>query len=603
MLFLVALCSLALIYFDYLATQMSVPIPLSAWPLFLVDFSRLSSVKQMSDWYGVVNLAINQYVMWRSDPVIVWISGLLTNSEGVGYRPDLLLNMGVFWIGASLLYYQFCKGRLLAILASLVAVTSISITFGLDRVLIESLTWVPYLALVLRMIVQASQNTSILLKALQFLALIFLSCRVSASANQLSLIWISAGWLWASLDGNWKSNSRIRYLALLIAFLPALFTPVLAPSASIPDYPSFAHVVPDDGLAGFTRPLLGPDLPLQTINREAVKHGGYPLLVALLILMAGFLRWTREPAGWPSALLEYSLYAGILSLALDLFLPESLSEVAPLLTLARTVPGWFPFSLDATVAIFAITSIYLILVKRRAIFVLAVFSLVLVASAQRFPLNPISSKTAIRAHLRAANHALLSAAQKESAEALLASPSYYVINYFGYDLMQNRLDIEKATAAESLSKTNFKINSSDKSEARSLARLSDGKDSSRWSPKTGKQTGNEWLELVWDEPLTIRGLDLAPGKFSADFPRGLRISYQEGCSLEEQKSANYIPLLSYPNWQGPLEFTEQGYPYFGAQSQVRVYFPEPVLVKCLLVEQTGITEAFDWSVAEVGLIY
>ena len=64
----------------------------------------------------------------------------------------------------------------------------------------------------------------------------------------------------------------------------------------------------------------------------------------------------------------------------------------------------------------------------------------------------------------------------------------------------------------------------------------------------------------------------------------------------------YTEAIHIPTWQGSIGFTHDDYPYLHTPSLVKVYFPKPILSQCVLVQQLGKTDVYDWSIARIRLL-
>jgi hypothetical protein len=129
-----------------------------------------------------------------------------------------------------------------------------------------------------------------------------------------------------------------------------------------------------------------------------------------------------------------------------------------------------------------------------------------------------------------------------------------------------------------------------------LAAAKNSEPSWRWSSRSGYQTGKEQLTIRFPKPIEALGLELDPGMYFTDYPRGLLILGGD-CSAPEsaQTIANHTP------WQGALNLTPKGFPYYSPRNQVKVIFPRKETVECIFVKQTG-TANFDWSINRVRVI-
>jgi hypothetical protein len=118
----------------------------------------------------------------------------------------------------------------------------------------------------------------------------------------------------------------------------------------------------------------------------------------------------------------------------------------------------------------------------------------------------------------------------------------------------------------------------------------------RWSARTGKQLGGERLTIALNKPLNILGIELDPGSFASDYPRGLEVRGGGTCNIEDSQL-----ITKYPIWQGPLYVTSRGFPYYGPRNEVRITFDESVELECIHLRQTGKANV-DWSVARIRVV-
>jgi hypothetical protein len=85
-----------------------------------------------------------------------------------------------------------------------------------------------------------------------------------------------------------------------------------------------------------------------------------------------------------------------------------------------------------------------------------------------------------------------------------------------------------------------------------------------------------------------------PVKDESEFPGGLRIE-------AAQQSGAFEVIFNQPYWPGPVQWTENGYPYFGSQDEVLVRFPNPAKASALRFIQASSGRAHNWSVNEIEL--
>ena len=124
----------------------------------------------------------------------------------------------------------------------------------------------------------------------------------------------------------------------------------------------------------------------------------------------------------------------------------------------------------------------------------------------------------------------------------------------------------------------------------------------RWHTGNPGQHANEWLRLRFSKINKIKGVIVSTGEFASDFPRGIEVLISSDCPEEfnyKEDLKDYRQVFYANPWKGRTEYTEKGYPYFGSQSEVGIYFNETEQVQCLVIKQLAVSPKFDWSVAEV----
>ena len=119
----------------------------------------------------------------------------------------------------------------------------------------------------------------------------------------------------------------------------------------------------------------------------------------------------------------------------------------------------------------------------------------------------------------------------------------------------------------------------------------DGRLETRWSTR-GPQKAGDWLQVDLPEATVLAGVELDLGRFSTDYPRGLRVEVAD-------ESGAFVPVPAGPRFVGPLGWTGTHLLRDGVD-RVVVSFP-PVHARSLRLVQTGADPVFDWSVAELRL--
>lgn len=352
----------------------------------------------------------------------------------------------------------------------------------------------------------------------------------------------------------------------------------LSPALEWPDYPALARVSTlIDGPPWIARPLIGHDLPFHTIDRAAVVSLNAPLLLPLaaILLTVGFLVRNN-----PLAKRAWLSCAALFVVAFfDLRLTEETAQIAPLQSISRLLPD---------LSLIALSPIAISLVVAGLILIC---SLSFISSTLGICLGLLITATTLLINEHSGDP--LSKSNTRLPSQWVSSPSRPVVSFFTPEVLQTA-----AAPWHSIrpSSSSFQLNSSNPNKSDSHLILDRDK-KSRWSAGNGMQKGTEWLSFEFFNPQKIIGVELQTGNFPTDFPRGLTVKAGPSCD-----SAALETISRNENWQGNPEFTSEGFPYFSAQSSVKVFFAKEIEVACLRIEQTAKNEAFDWSIAEFRLI-
>ena len=438
--------------------------------------------------------------------------------------------------------------------------------FGHDFIVITPIASLAWLYLIIRSANSPQLSFLVLLSTLIFILWLLL--------YSLSLPALLLAVLLHFIVDHKRLESSISII-LVIGCVMLFALTLLSPDLPWPDYPSLARITSIiDGPPWLARPLVGEDLPFVATDRTAViSQYEYLLLpLAFLMLFTGLLvrRIPIARRAWLSCAVLFAL------VYLDFRIPEEFSQIAPLQSLPRLFPELSLIPIAPIALSIAIGGLILII------------GLTLLRSNIGIFLGLIfTGVTLILNHK--ATPLLADTAPKE----WTISPSRYVTNFFSPEVLLNAKSDWRAIRPRI---QNLKLSSSNSQQTD--ARLILDKDQkTRWTPANAKQTGTEWLMFEFSKTQKIIGLELQTGVFDTDFPRGLRIMAGKDCNPD-----SLTPISSFKSWQGQAEFTPMGYPYFSAQSEVRLFFSKEVETNCLRIEQTGKSDNFDWSIAEFRLI-
>jgi hypothetical protein len=467
-------------------------------------------------------------------------------------------------------------------LAFIPVLTVLSIV-GNDSILMSALAWIPLLALFLSAIFLVSK-AGLIRNALPLILITTLVSVVCArSANHFAVLAaVSAIFVARRLQGDdiFALRDSSSLIGVIIPLLPALFILLGIPSAPFPDYPPLAHVVPDDGLVGIVRPLLGFDYPIQVIDRGVVKSSFGPLTLSLTLISLGAVALGLRG-------LTPLAFALSICGALDTLLPESLAQIAPIAALSRIIPWGTTVAYSPYIVAIAawILALSLVTSARRIIAIPLLCGLLITTRA----LSPVTSTTE-------PENTLVSALQE-------TSPSTAVVRYLARgvsatstnDLKRPLLD-GYTPSFEPLTAFGASVNASLGDTTMMLKVVSDSDPRTRWSTQRGGQHGDERIEISFSKPTTVSGIELDTGTFTTDFPRGLTVVGTNGSSNPTRCHAEF------PSWQGSIARTPSGHPYFTGQHEVRIIFPEPCLLTTLSLKQTG-SAPFDWSIAEIRIAH
>lgn len=509
---------------------------------------------QGDSWSPLIHLQWNSFYEWRVAPYLF---------DGLLYLPILALGL-VAWLGA----------RLSAFLTSGIVLLLFPLIFGKDITVAGAAALLPISIAYLT-------NEKRLPLVVSLAGALLVSSQTALVANQLSplVIAVALAVSWPTL----KEDHRRKRLLLLFILTPPILTLLLAPNPIAPLYPVKGTVVPDDGVAGVIRAALGPDASIAYTDRARVALS---LPAALLLTtLAGcslFLKRTREA--------KAATVLGLLAL-LDVALPTALSIIAPLQTLQRVLPGMLQIPLAAPCLGVSIILAAHGLSNLPGVVTSLIFlvSTLLHPSVFQLTLAP-EMKRLLREYevLREEEPKRATALRK-----LMISPSLQVVARYGSWITElEGIRDDFRSPGRLVARTFSSIEGDVESSHRVLY---DRNSSTRWTSSGAVQRPDTRLCMEFRQPLKIRGVEASPGAFHSDFPRGIAIEAGETCQ------ASRVVEKRAP-WLGTIKFTEDGYPYYSHQGEVKVVLTEPVEAGCVCIVQTENFAGHDWSVAELNLM-
>ena len=563
---------------------------LLALTIVLLVVSLMESVALAGDfhaksWFPLVNLNHNGFLAWRLDSPTHLASKLFPNYN-FAERPligALLLVLGtfIFMIRSSSLKPSW---QLAPYVAAAAAPTLILLILGLDPVVLGCVAWIPLVAACAHMTMTSNRQE------LSILALALVSLQAALSSNQAGFVGAAtAMWLAYLLALSEPGGTRRVAITCLLTLGPAIVVTLTAPIAEMPSYPKSAHVLPFDGSYGTLRPLLGPAYPFDTLDRAALRSDYGTRSLALLVLSA-LAFWVRKLHQTPVA--RYTGKVGFvlaLMATLNTCLPEPWATISPLPSLGRLLPWGTTYSLTSVAlglsAWLSVTSLMLTL-GAFSLMPLAVCVVWVALYGSAAILNPSLRKTDLLTN--------------DKIRPLILSPSAAIFR----SLVESGLEINQQLdsirhAARLPEKDSRELGAQvEMLPAPPQANLEQAQATEaawRWSTRTGSQRGDEVLSVRLNTPREVRGIELDPGPYFTDYPRGLRITGGP-CN-----PAAATLLAHFPVWQGSLHVLQRGLPYYAPRNEVRVVFAVPATVSCLFVYQTA-QAPFDWSVSRVRLL-
>lgn len=558
--------------------------------LILVVVSHLEALSIAGDaflgnWVTLTNLNTNSFHAWRLDHFSQLISWLRPNYP-IAERPlsgVMILFVSTWFFFRNVVNPLSKDDSKLWIGASLVVVF-ILITTGLDSLTINSIAWIPAVA-ILTYHSMATPQSRLLLALLLLVAV-----EASWSANQTTLLGISLGIWIAYLISTAKRVYLQRHNATLVMLLfPAIVATIGIPNPELPDYPKFSHVLQSEDPYQILVPLIGPAYPIETLDRSTARstYGS----VALALVFVGGVTWGFSRRTRPCLSPHLAAAGTILSFLamLDTALPESWASIAPIASIQRLLPGATTYSLTSlalTLSAWLIGSS--LIVNGR----LASYALLPATTLLMFFCSPTQ--------LRAPILRTVQATEDPHVRPILESPSAGILRSvaeIGTPIPYWLSTVRKFANLKGIDfrDLNASITISPAPTHANLEKAKRLESTWRWSPRNGTQQGDELVTIRFDQPRTIRGIELDPGPFYTDYPRGLRI---HGGMCDKNKA----PLItSIPVWHGTPKLTEQGIPFYAPHRDVRIIFDSPTVATCIFVYQTG-QASFDWSISRVNLL-
>ena len=109
------------------------------------------------------------------------------------------------------------------------------------------------------------------------------------------------------------------------------------------------------------------------------------------------------------------------------------------------------------------------------------------------------------------------------------------------------------------------------------------------------------MRIAFERPIVVSGVRVETGRYYTDFPRGIAVQVAESCSSDDAGRTSYATVFRRQRNEGEILYTADGFPYFSEQHNLSVVLPEPVQAQCLLLQQIGSDDHYEWSVSELEL--
>ena len=402
-----------------------------------------------------------------------------------------------------------------------------------------------------------------------------------------------------------RSGAYYPFVVVSAAALSLAWMPIYR----MPPFPGDARLAPVSPLTQLGHPAVGPDLhPLPllypnylaelTFSRLRVEGLLFGYLAVFLLFAAiprifGIFPQVRKlrigrlvlnNGGWPKVLGLPLAVLGLTWLMLYASQPAAAAKNIPDLFFAirDLIPGLALEPLPWLIVPFGVVTASLVVVVRSG-------------NEHRVPIIAMLSVTLIATSYATVwfGDRLYDDHFTELQDLKKFGPSGYVGSVYGNWIFSGQAAPQAAnlTRYSIGSDVNIKVDASINPEDAQLA--IDKNYSTRWATKRPQQPG-DWITFAFDRPLALKRLTLSIRNNSTDFPRGLRV---EG----SPDGADFKVIYQFQEWLGPVEWTENGHPYFGLQSRVVVDLPETTELRAVRFTQTGSDPSFDWSVGELLL--
>ncbi len=582
----------------------------------LADTAALVGVGR-GEFFPLVHGVTNAYHLWRFDP----ITGLMFDHFGI--EGGAISMLSLFAAGMCIIFYQFNNTFLVSLKLGVILSVSLLFLAGFDAVILGALSWLP---LVIATINFALQNPSKLAGLVAVAAAVLMMC---LAANQVAPFFgILLGiYIW---DRARYIPGRFREAITGFLIFPPILSALLIPSPPFERYQPFAHFVPDYKTIQGRFGLIGPEIQFPVIDFHAVRALiDHPFILTSLLFFI-FAAWksftqlsdrdpgfTRNPFNWKFPLV-ISAIASFSFLWFGLASPD-LAQMSPVAAINRMLPGLSLISLPPvlfiTLLLTLVTAIFQALPERDRGYYAIGLLVIILAHPKNAPIiwsNKSLKRTLIDDRLHPSSEVEFGQRQKfisrfqglpREQQRALNSPGLYLIRKRGLNAWQNFID-DKNLVFQDLEDLSPEIsvfnNSAD------LSKIIDRDVTTRARIGVTPQSGQDALLIKFKKPTDLVGLWLRNDTFTSDYPRALRISVAEDCSLDAVRDRtqfkNLTAVFEHLDWEGAVRLSPAGVPFFGPITEIKVTFRPQKSVGCILAEQPKIEPRYDWSVTGVQII-
>ncbi len=394
------------------------------------------------------------------------------------------------------------------------------------------------------------------------------------------------------------ATSRAELLEVVIMFAWLVFSFLAMPKYQMPDYPAEAKLAPISVLSSSAAvSRLGGWLNPQPVIYSRLQQTSLAYLERYVILtiacLGALLIGVRGQRKMLLPCLVLTLFLGA-TVTSEFVFPEDWLAYCPGLSLRRLIPG-MPLIVSSVIFLpvllllgftFAVMSFWSGCPtpprQKQVVWNLACLSISLLC-VLGLSLHGLAPNAYLQSEI----------IDNQSGEARIQmSPSGYVLEVVG-PWVASAEEVAKRDLANlnKLDLAGVRVSTSVQPELGPL--MLDGKLETRWSTKRPAAPGDA-VSLDLNAVRNIMVVDLALGKASSDFPRGIALSISvDGKSFRE--------VFREDDWQGEVRWTADGFPYFMGQQAVQIQLAEVVSARYLRIEQTAQGDHFDWSIAEIRI--